>query len=205
MFSHNGTLAPLGEYLATLPRGSKIVVDDAHGAGTLGTSGRGTCEALGIRSDDIIQTISLSKAFGAYGGAILGPKALRQKLLKGSRILRGNTPLPLPLASAATRSLGLLRSDKTLRARLLDNTAFVKERLPAQKAEHHAELTPVVAVCPEGPAKARRLRDQLLGAGIYPTEISYVDDEAYFRFALSSEHERKQLERLVEVLQAFSR
>ncbi len=204
MFSHNGTIAPLGDYLALLPRGSKIVVDDAHGAGTLGKSGRGTCEALEIRSNHIIRTISLSKAFGVYGGAILGPMALREKILERSRILRGNTPLPLPLASAAIRGLALLRADTSLRRRLLNNIAFVKESLSNRKASDHAELTPVLAVCPNSPAKARLLRKRLLAARIYPTEISYADEQVYFRFALSSEHEHKHLERLVSVLQVFS-
>src|SRR5882672_5728297 len=71
LFSHNGTLVPLASYLKILPRGSKVLLDDAHGAGTVGANGRGTPEALGIDSSHIIQTISLSKAFGVYGGAIL--------------------------------------------------------------------------------------------------------------------------------------
>ena len=202
MFSHNGTLAPLREYLKLLPRASRIIVDDAHGAGTLGRRGRGTCEALGIQSGQIIQTISLSKAFGVYGGAILGSKALREKLLKRSRLLRGNTPLPLPLTNAALGAVRLLREDATLRRRLVANTEFVKGQLRSESSNVEPG-TPIVSIFPKTPTEARRLHHQLLAARIFPTQIEYADKQAYFRFAISSEHSRAELESLVLVLREF--
>jgi len=204
MFSHNGTLAPLREYLNLLPRGSKIIVDDAHGAGTLGDRGRGTCELLGIQSEQVIQTISLSKAFGVYGGAILGTKALREKMLKNSSLLRGNTPLSLPLANAALRALTLVRKDTALRGRLAENIAFVKSQLSRRPWNKFENATPIVSIVPKGAAQARRLRQQLLAWSIYPTQITYGDDQAYFRFAISSEHTRAQLESLVATLHGLT-
>ena len=204
MFSHNGTLAPLREYLNVLPRGSKMVVDDAHGAGTIGRRGRGTCEVLGIESEQIIQTISLSKAFGTYGGAILGSKALREKMLERSSVLRGNTPLPLPLANAALRALTLMGEQSALRRRLVKNTALVKSLLQRTAPNKVENDTPIVSVFPKSRSEARQLRQELLAKKIYPSQISYGDDQAYFRFAISSEHTRAQLESLVSLLRGFS-
>src|SRR5205823_9551281 len=105
MFSHDGSAAPLPEYLKVLPQDAQILVDDAHGAGVLGQTGQGSLQHAGVSRRRIIQTITLSKAFGAYGGAILGTARLRRKILNRSQIFVGSTPLPLPLANAALEGI----------------------------------------------------------------------------------------------------
>jgi len=197
LFSHDGSLAPLQTYLDVLPGGSRIIVDDAHGAGTIGQRGRGAAEALGVSSNKIIQTVSLSKAFGVYGGAILGDDALRRKLLCGSRLMRGNTPLPLPLAHAAFRALQLLRSDRSLRKRLEDNTRSVQTALQRDGLSFPQPPTPIIAVNPSNPAAARRFSSRLMRHKIFPTQIQYGNSAPYFRFAISSEHTREQLDGLI--------
>src|SRR5258708_16455052 len=72
MFARDGTVAPLKEYLALLPKDALIMVDDAHGAGVLGKSGQGTLQHSGVNRSRIVQNITLSKSFGTFGGAILG-------------------------------------------------------------------------------------------------------------------------------------
>ncbi|MGI8965959.1 MAG: aminotransferase class I/II-fold pyridoxal phosphate-dependent enzyme, partial [Limisphaerales bacterium] len=96
MFSHDGAIAPLKTYLKILPRDAMILVDDAHGAGTLGANGRGSIELERVNRNQIVQTITLSKAFGVYGGAILGARDLREKIFAKSHLFVGSTPLPLP-------------------------------------------------------------------------------------------------------------
>ena len=76
MFSRDGSVAPLAQYLQVLPKDALILVDDAHGAGVIGRTGKGSLEHAKVSRQRIIQTITLSKAFGAFGGAILGPKPL---------------------------------------------------------------------------------------------------------------------------------
>ena len=72
MFSHDGSVAPLRAYARLLGRNGRLLVDDAHGAGVLGEHGRGSAECEGVEDARLIRTITLSKAFGVYGGAILG-------------------------------------------------------------------------------------------------------------------------------------
>jgi 8-amino-7-oxononanoate synthase len=197
LFSHDGSLAPVNRYLEILPRGSKILLDDAHGAGTIGQHGRGTPEILEVDRAQIIQTISLSKGFGVYGGAILGSTALRQKILRHSSLIKGNTPLPLPLAHAAIRSLELLRTDYSLRHCLEWNSAHVQKILTSAPVPHQSPPGPIVAIKPPTASQAKRLRQRLFAEGIFPTEIRYHDAKPYFRFAISSEHSRAQLDALI--------
>ena len=101
MFSYDGAVAPLRAYLKILPRGGMILVDDAHGVGVVGAHGRGAVEHEGVSRERVIQCGTLSKAFGAFGGVILGTCAVVERVLANARCFTGATPLPLPLAAGA--------------------------------------------------------------------------------------------------------
>lgn len=206
MFSRDGELAPLEAYLRVLPRQAAVLLDDAHGAGTLGRTGKGTAEVAGVRDSRIIQTITLSKAFGTYGGAVLGTRKLCDKIRARSRLFLGSTPLPLPLANAALKALEVLRTDKGLRARLMRNTQRVKATLHAAGYGVVATPSPIVSITPGTRSDISRLKELLLARGIYPSFLAYPAgaQDGYFRFAISSEHSRKQLDDLTAALLAFA-
>lgn len=201
MFSRDGSVAPLAAYLKVLPRDAWVLVDDAHGAGVLGVTGKGTLEHAGIGRRHVIQTITLSKAFGAYGGAILGPRSLRRLITERSHMFIGSTPAPLPLLHAARRSLQLLRADGRFRQRLRANSEYVKSKLREAGWDVGQTPGPIVMLMPRAGA-ARKIHGALLRAGIYPPFIQYPGGPAggYFRFVISSEHSRAQLDKLVRVL-----
>jgi len=198
MFAHDGSVAPLADYLNALPRDAVVLVDDAHGAGVLGRTGRGSLEQQGVSRSRIIQTITLSKAFGTYGGAILGTVALRRRILSRSNLFVGNTPLPLPLANAALRAVQILKTAKSLRHRLARNSQYVKTALGDPTPG------PIISLLPANARATNMLARTLLRAAIYPPFIKYPGGPAsgYFRFVISSEHTRSQLDRLLRVLGA---
>ena len=202
MFSHDGSIAPVREYLKMLPKDGLVVLDDAHGAGTLGAQGRGTLEIEGVDRRRVIQTITLSKAFGVYGGAALGSRELRETIRSRSRLYIGNTPMPLPLAQAALVAVEIMTSNRTMRRRLGTNVARVKNALI--KAGYPVLPTPgpIVPFLPENPNEAARFSRELLRRGIYPPFIRYPGSPqgGYFRFVISSEHTFDQLDLLVELL-----
>ena len=202
VFSNDGSLTPLKSYLKILPRNSMLLVDDAHGAGTLGKTGKGSLELEGIPRNRVIQTITLSKAFGVYGGAILCSHDLREKILVNSRMFGGNTPLPLPLANSALTAVQILRTDKSLRRRLVENVKYVKSRLRKAGLEISDPPSPIVAVVPKSEREANALKSRCLANGVFPSFIKYYGgpENGYFRFAISSEHTHKQLDALLKAL-----
>jgi 8-amino-7-oxononanoate synthase len=204
MFSHDGSIAPLKEYLHILPSEGLVLLDDAHGAGVLGRTGRGTPEHAGVARKRIIQTITLSKAFGVYGGAVLGPHILRKAIIAKSRLFVGNTPLPLPLAHAAIKSIGTLKGNKKIRLRLARNTSYFKAALRRGGYKIPESPSPVVPLLPQDADQAARLKRQLTDSGIYPPFIKYPGgpESGYFRFVISSEHTKKQLDVLSKALLA---
>jgi len=208
MYSHDGSAAPLKEYRRILPRDGMMLVDDAHGAGVLGKTGKGALEHAGIGRERIIQTITLSKAFGTYGGAIIGSESLRRAVLDRSRLFIGHTPLPLPLANASLCSVQLLKSDRRMRTRLQQNAAFVKKSLAGARFAVPETPGPIVRIAPEGRGQTKKLERALLAAGIYPPFIHYPNggesESGYFRFVISSEHTRAQLDKVAEVWKSAS-
>jgi 8-amino-7-oxononanoate synthase len=202
MFSHDGSVAPLKAYLQMLPKDSLILLDDAHGAGVLGKTGKGTAEFAGVSQRRIIQTVTLSKAFGVYGGAILATRQLRRQIIARSRLFTGSTPLPLPLASAALKAVGLLRNGSRLRARLQRNADRLKAALSGAGFPEEPTPGPVVSLVPRHDREAQLLTRSLLRRRILPGFIQYPGGPAggFFRFAISSEHTGTQLDDLMRAL-----
>ncbi len=207
MFAHDGSVAPLPAYLKLLPHGGMILVDDAHGAGVLGHTGKGTLEHAGVSRARVIQCATLSKAFGAYGGVVLAARALRKKILARSRVFVGTTPLPLPLANAALASLNILRNEPARRKKLFGNLFFLREKLRAAGWEISETPGPILRLPALSEVETIALKKKLLAAGIYPPYLKYPGASAggIFRFVISSEHSAEQLTRLASVLVAFKK
>ena len=211
MFACDGSVAPLRSYLSVLPRDAKVLVDDAHGAGVLGRTGKGTLEIEKVGRSRVIQTITLSKAFGTYGGAILGNTALRATILKRSRLLVGSTPLPLPLANASLKALSVFKSRAALvsgggvRQKLKANIAYLRQGLLSARVKNSRLIGPILSLQVRNNSAGAALRGALLKKEIYPPFIQYPCGPAngFFRFVISSEHSKRQLDGLVGVLSRF--
>ncbi len=205
MFSHDGSVAPLKAYLKILPRTGLLLVDDAHGAGILGSNDRGTPELAGIPRQRVVQCITLSKALGAYGGAVLGTHQLREKIFTRARLFVGNTPLPPPLAAAALQSVKILTKQPGLRTRLHKNSAYLKSVLRQAGFEISDTPGPIVPLHDLSADEIADLRKRLLKAGIYPSFLKYPGGatNGYYRFVISSAHTRDDLDLLASVLTDF--
>ena len=206
VWSATGEVTPLGDYLEVIPAGSRLFVDDAHGAGVLGRRGRGTAEWAGLPPEAVVTTMTLSKAFGCFGGAVLASEATAAVIRANSRLYVGNTGIPPSLARAGLVALALMRREGgERRARMRGNAARIREVLPNSGgfgAASGIEETPLVVCAPRGEAEVQRLVRRLRRSGIHPPLIRYPNGptERFFRFAITSEHEPEMLERLVGVL-----
>jgi 8-amino-7-oxononanoate synthase len=205
MFAHDGSVAPLREYLKILPRAGMILVDDAHGAGVLGAHGQGSLEFENVGRKQIIQCATLSKAFGVYGGVILAARELRGKILSRSRAFIGTTPLPPPLAGAALRSLKILSGQPGLRRKLFQNLFYARTNLRAAGWEISKTPGPIIRLPAMNEKRVEKLKAKLLAARIYPPFLKYsgASADGIFRFVISSGHARAQLDDLISVLVDF--
>lgn len=207
LFGRDGKVAPLAEYLDRLPASGYLVVDEAHSAGVLGARGRGAAEFAGVGDDvRLIRTCTLSKAFGAFGGAVLAGARFVERVVERSRWFAASTPIPLPAAAAALAAGRLIASDAAMRARLRAHAARVKSGWMLREEGAPDDSVPILAVWPPTLSDAQRVRRALLQRGVHPPLIRYPGSPpgGYFRFAVSSEHTPDQLEALRETLARFA-
>jgi 7-keto-8-aminopelargonate synthetase-like enzyme len=195
VFANDGSIAPLVEYRKLFGAAGVLWVDDAHAAGVLGKHGRGSLEAAGLTRKNVIQTITLSKAFGTFGGAILCDEKMGEAIVRESGMFAGNTPTPLPLVNASLAALALAKVHPEMREALWRNVRELREAI----GDWPGSIAPILPIVTKNPAGLKR---ELLREEIHPPLIQYAGGPSggYFRFAVSSEHTRSQISKLAQVL-----
>ena len=110
VFSADGDLAPLRQLHDVCRRhGALLIVDEAHGLGVRGTGGRGLLEEVGLAgAPDVVMTVTMSKALGSQGGAVLGPAAVRDHLIDAARPFIFDTGLAPAAVGSAWAALRVL-------------------------------------------------------------------------------------------------
>ncbi|MGW0657619.1 8-amino-7-oxononanoate synthase [Streptodolium elevatio] len=116
VFSVDGDLAPLADLAAVVRQhGAVLLVDEAHGLGVVGAGGRGAVHAAGLAgADHVLQTVTLSKAMGSQGGAVVGPRRVIDHLVDTARTFIFDTGLAPVSVAAALESLRILRERPSL-------------------------------------------------------------------------------------------
>lgn len=197
-----GGFTPVASYLEALPRRGFLLVDDAHGAGATGPGGRGLCALLNLQDSRVVQTVSLAKAFGVSGGAILGAADLIAAVRNQGAGWIGSTPLLLPAVAALGAALDLILSEPKRVKRLQANAQLLYDLLPRRPEIQADPRTPVVGVFPKSPGDSESIRRALLRAGIYPPLIRYLTGPVggFYRFAVLADHTPAEVKRLAAAL-----
>ena len=168
VFSVDGDLAPLAAlHAVTRAHGALLVIDEAHSLGVIGADGTGAARAAGIAGQpDVVLTVTLSKSFGAQGGAVLGDGVVVEHLINTARSFIFDTGLAPASAAAAMAALGVLRSEPQL-AGAVRSRACDLETVTAKLGlgpTHPAAA--VVSLPMPSPAAAVDAANQLLDRGI---------------------------------------
>ncbi len=206
VFSMDGDLAPLDELAAAAAaRHAWLVVDDAHGLGVIGATGRGTLEHLGNLDAEAVPVLigTLGKAFGTFGAFVAGSRELIELLVQRARSYIYTTALPPALAAATRAALAVAQRESWRRERVLALT----ERFRTAAAERDVPLTgsrtpiqPILVGSAEAALDASR---RLLEAGFWVAAIrppTVPRNSARLRITLSAEHTESQVDALVEAL-----
>jgi 8-amino-7-oxononanoate synthase len=125
VFSMDGDVGPL-DALAHVSRSHDawLVVDDAHGLGVIGATGRGAVEYFGLDAEAVPVLVgTLGKAFGSFGAFVAGSKELIELLMQKARSYIYTTALPQPVAAASRKALEVAQRETWRRERLLALTA----------------------------------------------------------------------------------
>ena len=216
VFSMEGDVAPLPD-IAVLCRehGARLMVDEAHGVGVLGTRGAGTCEAMDCEDEVDLRMGTFSKSLASCGGFIAGPADVVDFLRVQSRSFMF-TAAAVPAAIGATMgALEIIRSDEgpVLMDRVLANARYLHDGLgelgyhvmdPCPMPDGSDLITPIVPVHIGDDWKAVMLWKALYDAGVYVNVAIYPAVQrggALLRTSVMATHERDHLDAALAIFE----
>lgn len=175
VFSMEGDLARLPD-IVQLAReyDGVVIVDDSHGVGVMGDTGRGVPEHFGLLGEVDILTGTLGKALGgAAGGYVAGPRAVCDVLTQRSRPQLFSNALPPTVACSAGAAIRVLQSDPGCVRRLRDNTAQFRALLLERGLTPLEGESAIIPILVGETALAIRISRMLLEEGVFVTGFGF--------------------------------
>jgi glycine C-acetyltransferase/8-amino-7-oxononanoate synthase len=204
LFSMDGDLAPLPELASLSERyGATLYVDDAHGTGIMGPTGRGTIEHLGVEREIWFQMGTLGKALGSSGAYVVGPHDMIECLVNTSRPFIFTTAPPPGAMAAAATALTVVQREPERRARLWANRDRLFNGLKRLGFRTTATVSPIIPILVGDAAKALAFAEQLMTHAIYAPAVrppTVPDRTSRIRVTVTSEHTPEQID---EAIRAF--
>lgn len=204
VFSMDGDLAPLTD-LVELAKyfEATVLVDDAHGTGVMGLTGRGTAEHFNISPTDILHMGTLSKAIGVSGGFIAGPMDLTDYLINTSRPFIFSTAPPPAMAAASLAALHLMQAEPARRARLWANRLQLYEGLRSLGFQLTQTESPILPVILHDPQQALLLSRAMLKEGFFIPAIrppTVPKGTSRLRITVTADHTASQIDSCLSAL-----
>jgi glycine C-acetyltransferase len=205
VFSMEGDLCRLPDILELARRhDAVVVVDDSHGTGVMGRTGRGVPEHYGLHGQVDVITSTLGKALGgAAGGFTTGPSALTDYLTQRSRPQLFSNALPPTVAASALASVRFLEEHPERVETLRSNARHFRERLLERGFRPVPGETPIVPIIVGETALAIRMSERLLEEKVFVTGFGYPvvpQGHARLRCQISAAHTREDLDFALEAL-----
>jgi glycine C-acetyltransferase len=198
-FSMDGTIANLNGIVELAEKYNALtMIDDAHAAGFLGKTGRGTHEHCGVMGKIDIITGTLGKALGgASGGYTSGRKEIVDLLRQRSRpYLFSNTIAP-PVVAASLKAIEMLSASTELRDKLEENTKHFRAALTERGLTIKPGMHPIVPIMIGDAAKSQKFAARMLEKGVYVIGFFYPvvpHGTARVRTQVSAAHSREDLD-----------
>lgn len=209
VFSMDGDIAKLPELVEIAEKyGCMTYVDDAHGSGVLGESGRGTVDHFHLhgRVDFCIGT--LSKAIGVIGGYVAGSNTMYEWLNHRARPVLFSTALPPAAIGAITEAVKMLKESTEYTDRLWDNAKYWKEKIGKLGFNTGHSETPITPVIIGEEAKTMEFSKKLLENGVFVSGIVFPTvpkGTGRVRCMVTAGHTKEQLDRAAEVFEKVGR
>ena len=213
IFSMRGDYAPLDKivdickkYDATFEEGIITVVDDSHGVGAFGSTGRGIEEYTKTKADLLVAT--LGKALGVNGGYVVASSTTIDYLRETAPFYIYSNPITPSEAAASMKALEILDSERGLKllGHMRSLTKRFEKRLQQLGFEILSSEHPVVPLLIRDTQKTTELVTYLFNNGILATGLKYPvvpkgDEE--IRFQLAADHTENDIDYVVAVLKKY--
>ena len=209
VFSMDGDLAKLDKIVELAQKyNCRVMVDDAHGVGIVGPTGKGTAEYYGLEGEIDLNVGMLSKSPGGLGGYCAANKNIVQYLRLYARSYFFSTALPAPIAGGLNEAFKLMEEDKAGRKKLLKNTQYLKQELKKRGFDIGHSESAIVPVMIYNEEILFRLYEKLRQSGVYVNIVTYPAvrrKECRLRLCGMSKLTKKQIDIAVKIISNKSR
>ncbi|MGI6652833.1 MAG: glycine C-acetyltransferase [Christensenellales bacterium] len=175
-----------------------VMVDDSHAVGFMGTHGKGTHEHCGVMDRVHILTGTFGKALGgASGGYIAARQPIIDLLRQRSRPYLFSNTLAPAICAASIEVLNMLMADTSFRDKLMDNTAYFRDKLSQVGFDVLPGTHPIVPVMLYDAHTAQEFAQRMLAEDVYVISFSYPvvpQGQARIRTQVSAAHSREDLD-----------
>jgi glycine C-acetyltransferase len=206
VFSMEGDIADLPGLRAVCDEfNALLIVDDSHGTGVMGKTGRGVHEHQGMAGSSIdFFTGTLGKALGgAAGGFIAGPADAIDMIVQRGRPTLFSNALPVSTACSAKKAIEILDANPSMVDTLRANVAYARKGIKAAGFDVIDSSTAICPIIVGDTAKAISMSKRLLEIGVFVIGFGYPvvpEGEARLRVQISAAHTKQHLDGLIDAL-----
>lgn len=209
VFSMDGDIAPMDKLADLADKYQCILyVDDAHGEGVLGDSGRGIVDYFGLQGRVDVEIGTLSKAFGVVGGFAAGSKLLAELLKQKARPLLFSSAPTAADVYASMEAVRILQESDELVKKLWENANYFKEHMRKAGFDLGNSQTPITPVMIGDEITTQEFSKKLFERNVFAQAISYPTvpkGKARMRVMISATHSRDDLDFAVEQFTAVGK
>lgn len=209
VFSMEGDVANLPKIVELAQRyKARVMVDDAHGMGVLGTTGRGTPEHFGLDAQTDLVMGTFSKSFASLGGVLAGPFDVINYLKHKARPVIFSASMTPAAVASALKALEICIAEPERRARLLDIAEKMHNGFRSMGFDTGVSVTPVVPVLIGDQVKCFRFWKALAEAGVFANPVippAVEPGHALIRTSYMATHTDAQLDRVLETFERIGK
>jgi 8-amino-7-oxononanoate synthase len=209
VFSMEGDLADLPGIVALAKlHGSRVMVDDAHGVGVMGDHGRGTAEHFGLEDEVDLVMGTFSKSLAAVGGFVAGDRPVIDWIKHHARSLIFSAAPPPASVASVIKALEVIEREPERRARLWENTRYMKRELENLGYDTGASQSPVIPLVVGEDMTAFRMTMRLQEEGVFVNPVitpAVPPDRAMIRTSYMATHTRDHLDRALAAIEKVGR
>jgi 8-amino-7-oxononanoate synthase len=204
VFSMGGDLAALPEIVAMAKKyGARVMVDDAHGMGVMG-SGRGTAAHFGLTDEVDIVMSTFSKSFASLGGFIAGKAEVVFYVKHFARSLIFSASMTPSNTAAALAALHVMRDEPERIARVNEIGEYMRKGYQALSLNTGPSVTPIVPIVLGDDMLTINTWKALFDAGVFVNPVippAVPDGMCLLRTSYMATHTNEQLDRVLEIFE----
>ena len=204
VFSMDGDIAKLDKIVELAEKyHCRIMIDDAHGVGVVGPTGRGAAEYYDVMDKIDLNVGMLSKGPGGLGGYCAAKREIVQYLRLYARSYFFSTALPASVVGGLNEVFKLMKDDNAGRKELWKNIEYLKQKLVDKGFDIGHSQSAVVPVMIYDEPTLFKMYDELRKKGVYVNIVTYPAvrrKECRLRLCALSTLTFEQIDRAVEII-----